>query len=278
MEKRELSPFQKPEVKEKEAPLVEEFERGDLRIQKYHVSEEKTRNPFSKYYLMEAQRVLELRPVSDIKLINKSGESHSLKDELPRGVTLIEGRWEQVACAQKTIIGKKQILLPRSSIDTKVYQVPESEKLPEPHWHNGKIVSVNSKEREVVERNTVNFLKTEGAFLVLYHEIAHSRKMVDVISPKGIERGELLTKAEYKTLTEKDKERYEEIILGEERDAWAFALRKVRQLRKKGFDIEPTLDDPRRLKKLFHSWLHTYEEPIEDILAGQSKKIKDSQK
>lgn len=276
MEKREkeISPLLEPEAKEKE-PLVEEIKRGDLRIQKHYVGKEEIYDPTSEHFLMAEQRQEGLRPLLDIKLINKKGESYSLKDELPQGAVFVEGKREQKSRAQETVVDKKQILFPRLGVNTEMYQVPENEKLPEPGWymHGGeRIILVDPKKRQVVQIKTVDFLRTEGAFLSLFHEIKHMR--VGLGGPKQKERDDLKTKARYAALTEKEKERYEEVVIGQERDAWAFALRKARQLRKKGFDVEPTLDDPKRLKKVFHLKLHTYEGPVDDILASRRKKVK----
>jgi len=236
-----LSPRKKMmEEREKEQHFIREFERGDLRVQKHYISEEEAHKD-----IREISDIgLVNREISDIKLINKKGESYSLKDELPR-----KGKFIEVAglgTAEEILTQKNGVWFPEAYIDV----VPRK-----------KETTIGS---EWVEKD---FLKEkEGAFLSVYHEIAHLRRRSRLFKSlslkkrfEELKRFELIAASRHRMLSKKDKERYEELVLGEERLCWAFALRKIRELRKKGFNVEPTFDSPLKLKEFLHFWLHSYE-------------------
>lgn len=235
----------KGEEKEKEQCFIQEFERGDLIIQKHYAGKEEPGM---------------MREISDIKLINKKGETYSLKSELPEEGRFLETKMveeiEKVIGSRLLSTGQKDIRLPEFYLEVKEISISEN-----PEGKKAVITTETEKK---------NFWKEkEGAFLAVFHEIAHTHRFGS--EKEYQENIALRLKAAGGTLTEEEKERYEELVVKEERDCWAFALRKIRELRRKGFDVEPFLDNPEKLKEFLHSGLYSWEMLIESPRPGQSK-------
>lgn len=110
---------------------------------------------------------------------------------------------------------------------------------------------------EAVPYETHDYLKMKGAFLGLLHEIGHSQQpglndleLIEEMFLRGqgsitsSERGKGILEAE-----PADIEKYIDVVIQNERNAWAFALRTYRNLLKQGIDVEPDMD----LREIFSS-------------------------
>lgn len=126
---------------------------------------------------------------------------------------------------------------------------------------------------EAVPFETHDFLKMRGAFLGLLHEMGHSQQ-AEISDSELIEemflraRGSIASREGGKGILEAepaDIEKYIDVVIQNERNAWASALRTYRNLLKQGIDVEPDMD----LKEIFshikdalHSY-HPTSEPAE---------------
>lgn len=95
-------------------------------------------------------------------------------------------------------------------------------------------------ERHYIIIYNENLLKKSGGFLSFLHEIGHARikKGMDTRIVKNINK--LVTDAKFLSTTELlDKYSGEErgILLQHERDAWAWSIKTIRELRKQGIDL-----------------------------------------
>ncbi len=105
------------------------------------------------------------------------------------------------------------------------------------------------------EVKIADFLSASGSMYVLLHEIGHSK------NPELISLNEKLEAIERKRPEDASPEEHElylELITGEERRAHAWALGKLRELRKRQMDIEPDIKTFKMLSKFIHTALESY--------------------
>ena len=100
-----------------------------------------------------------------------------------------------------------------------------------------------------------DFLSASNSMYVLLHEIGHSK------NPELVSLNDKLKVLEQKQLEEADPEEsqlYLSLIIGEERRAHAWALGKLRELRKRQIDIEPDIKTFKDFSEFIHSSLKVY--------------------
>ncbi len=142
-------------------------------------------------------------------------------------------------------------------------------------------------------------LERPGAILSLLHEVGHiwvNREVKKEISVLRIAVNALWTQAKNEgrkiandsevlyspPLGEVDKEEkypvskqllvhLEKLEARNERDAWAFALKKFRELRKLGFNIEPMFDSNDKIRQFIYgsSALGSYEQELDNLLENE---------
>lgn len=124
---------------------------------------------------------------------------------------------------------------------------------------------VTKDNSETVELH--EFLKLRGSFLRILHEFGHA---FDYLGVRGFEKVKMnairklstatMILSESKTVDALDDallEQYLSNVIQEERDAWVYALRVLRELRKEGVDLEPGLSN-HDLLNLLHKDLDSY--------------------
>jgi hypothetical protein len=184
--------------------------------------------------------------VKDIEYRLPGGEMFRLSDVLPEGVRLFR---------LGDPIPPTMDLEDRSLSYSRIGRVPSVKEKKFPPWARG----------YRYEQRKEEFFSSPGAFLGLFHEIGHLRRREEEGReelPRRRER-ELRLRAEGLTpLVGKDREDFL-LVLQEERDAWAFALRLLRELRRRGIDLEPELQTKEDILTFVHAKLHSYERAIE---------------
>lgn len=102
------------------------------------------------------------------------------------------------------------------------------------------------------------YFQVRGALLNILHEIGHTQQ--PLTKEKFWARERLgPSRAFGRPLSSKEREEFIQVFIAEERDAWAYALRRLRDLRRAGVDLEPELDSNEKLLLRIHSLLFTYE-------------------
>ena len=94
------------------------------------------------------------------------------------------------------------------------------------------VISVDSETDKI---GLSEFFETDRSLYAFLHELGHVQqpynKRYEELEDLAIEGG----------LTDKEVEEYLQIVLGAERGAHNFAIKKLRQLRREGIDLEPSL-------------------------------------
>lgn len=110
-----------------------------------------------------------------------------------------------------------------------------------------KIIYSREKSRRNQEQGTESFFKPEGALFDLLHEIGHSHSITpekwNALLSANIDSEDRLSEASA------------ELILQEERNAHAYALRELKKLRRQGIDLEPNLRTFGDLHRYIHGIL-----------------------
>lgn len=99
----------------------------------------------------------------------------------------------------------------------------------------------------------------KGFFLGLLHEIGHAQEVSTLTNEEARARAEVQKRMLDPETPGKEKERATQAVVNNERDAWAWALRKFRELRRKGVDLEPELKTRQDLLRGINKCLKTHE-------------------
>ncbi len=139
-------------------------------------------------------------------------------------------------------------------------------------------------------KKTKTFSQSKNLFNLL-HEIGHSFEPKETIIRKIIIKEKMKAKisklARIKTkdfptepFTGKEKQDYYQYVIGPERDAWAYALRQYRELKRQGIDIFPKEVSNKEILKIVRYYLRSsldagiglMEDPLEDPKTIKTKK------
>ena len=187
---------------QKQELLLKESELGDLSVEmEYNKPKKKAR--IRKFV------------VNDIRITNPEQEILSLSSLLPDD-------WKFVVNSRQSSrilyahSNKKEISLPK-------YAKPINPYASKIECYSDKIISPSILERR-------------GIFFSILHEIGHSHAAQLSAKERYLRRRSQQREC---FLTEKELKQYREIVIKSERDAWAYALKKYRSLKRQGFDLFP---------------------------------------
>ena len=167
----------------------------------------------------EVTELTGFRPVRDVRFILPDGTTFSFFSILPPTVQIFE----------------KQGIL----IGSRAFFDPEQQRI------------VYSREKSARDQpGTESFFKPDGALFDLLHEIGHSHS----VTSEKIVDWKLLFHEDINQ-EEHSAEKRIDLILQEERNAHAYALRKLLQIRKRGIDLEPNLETLGDLHRYIHGIL-----------------------
>ncbi len=206
----------------------------------------------------------------DIKFLDKEGRERSIRELLPpkRRIYLANAEYNNLSEAKEMFMVQP-------------------------------IYYVDKETGDITQRGEIAFygdLKERGRPLSLLHEIGHlwvDRKIKKEITMLriGLDALWMKTRDEKRTIALEDeilycpKDEKEERPVSKklfiklqrlearaERDAWAFALKKLRDLRRMGFDLEPELDSAEKIKEFVHGSeaLGSYEEELDKVLGDET--------
>jgi len=244
--------------KQEREPWSEKSKLGDLDAEIIYSGAEKRKNAKSFNNIETDVNVCE---VSEIRFINSEGKVLEFSSLLPpEWKFATEGPYatNSISNAETT---EKIISFPGYVLDpdrTKITQVPENQDLPQPHDDSRRKFFVSPIDRRVAEIPATPILEKPTAILGILHEIGHIEK--------GISQEEfyLHQKLEEKeTLRPKEREIYGEIVIRHERDAWAYALKQYRDLKKQGFDLYPQAENNQEILDFVDKCLDTYMKKLE---------------
>ncbi len=106
--------------------------------------------------------------------------------------------------------------------------------------------------RTIEENKPEPALTSRGFFMNILHEAGHAHAFEDMAPEEKREFartvGELNARSS-REYSERDKAAYRDIVVQNERDAWAWAVKKLRELRSQGIDLAPEF---RTKDELFH--------------------------
>ena len=217
-----------PELTEKEDLEVIEHRRGDGWVREYVGS---AFSPPTQLFGKARYDFQDAKYVHDIEYISRDGNRLRLSELLPKGYRFLKTPREDegTAITSHSLLRYGQFIK-RERVDRLLRIRMEKEPL----------------------------LESRGGMLVILHEVAHAHQDV----PKNEEKyaQTLIREGNYRTFTDTERRAFFHIVLQRERDAWAQAIMKLRELRERGVDLEPELDTPEKLELIIHGALHSYEE------------------
>lgn len=191
-----------------------------------------------------------LQEITDIEYITSDGKAFFFSNVLPKNWRLIRASSNR---------------MPESQFDQK--RIFYSETMPMLGTFPGLRLS-ESEKRRVAEMPQIT---GKGFLLILLHEIGHAHTLAE-LTPEEIERDGNLRKSMFfkkmesanapVTLPPQERKDYEKLVIGNERDAWAWALKNLRRLRREGIDLEPELKTNKDLLEFIHGALVLYEPEI----------------
>lgn len=138
----------------------------------------------------------------------------------------------------------------------------------------GEIMSTEiDKHGGIKDTKLVPFFKNPAAFIALLHEVGHAvhKQSFKEVVVKILQKTRREMRREKHKPTDKTDENVDSDIIQQERDAWAYTLKKIRKLRKRGIDLAPQLDTEEKLLAEIHTRLFSYE--IDSIHNEQSARI-----
>lgn len=235
----------KPKLEKEEPPKKETYEElRESRIEEFEVGGNKIEAHYTGRGRYDARIEMPLWEIADIKIIAKDDKSFEFSSLLPQKWSFAEAEGDPYLIEKNTggqawiQPWSKEVVLPKlwRKIE-RHYFIEEDEELPQPYHdkEGGRDVDPIG---EVVEWKYLKALSHPKALLVLLHEIGHSHQklpkeyheMRKIIEEKE-KQGEVLSTEERKL--------YWKYVMNIERDAFAYALRQYRKLKKEGIDVLP---------------------------------------
>lgn len=221
-------------------------------------------------------------PVSDIEYKTAAGKTVSFKEFLPEGWHIVrkpESLSKMFAANHELLAVEYPKLHP---LKRSTRFIPEGEELPKDVRSDKFWREVRPAQRRVFEYDVAPKIIQAGFFISLLHEIGHAQSFSKKTSSDAEEtiRFYLYRKNGIDLSDPVNKERYQGLVIGEERVAWAWALRKFRELERDGIDLEPAFKSAEEIKQFLHSHLDTYDLPIDPeawdrIFANLDQRLKE---
>ena len=162
------------------------------------------------------------RPVKQLTFVSQDGQKADILSLLPEGVHILE--------RLLPMIGAAALFDP----ETRTIQYP--------------------RESFIDKENYGSSYKREGALFTLLHEIGHSRSM----TPEKTESWKALEDALIDASDDTQLDHYVAMVVEEERNANAYALRQLRELRTQGIDLAPELRTFKDMHNFIHNSLEHY--------------------
>ncbi|MFH0987729.1 MAG: hypothetical protein V1841_02465 [Patescibacteria group bacterium] len=212
-------------------------------------------------------KTLELR---DVKYTSEDGKSISLGSLLPKGWKFIKTT-ELFSGANPE--AREIHYAPPTTQTRKTYEVPKDQRLPEEGEYfssRDHIVRLVNRERRKVREDQESFsVSKKGFFLGVLHEIGHANFYTEMTQK---ERQNYITARKLAGETENNPWAVKYIVR-DERQAWAWALREFRKLRKGGIDFEPALSSNKEIIKLVESKLSSYKKSLTPQAYNEARRI-----
>lgn len=271
-----FEPGFKKESPQPEERKEEEEREAEKRIEKFENSGNQIEVHFTGEKEYDAQEKETFWKIEEIEIISPEGQRIKLSSLLPERWHFEEHRGHSPYFYMATSFSRKSIVIPEFWRKTESRWLREKEPPPTPYQEErkGRIVRPWG---EVIEWEDIPTFNCPEAPLSLLHEIGHAhqrytrkggeirRKMKEKIK-QAQEEGKAVS------LTRKELESYCQYVLKSERDAWAYALSKYRELKKKGVDILPQAKTNREVLEIVNQELKTYLEKV--IHYGEFKELK----
>jgi len=204
------------------------------------------------------------RSVKSVRIVTVQGKSFEMLLLLPESFTM--KRIEDGSGIRRCDCEAKVIFFSKETRNEVLHFLKESEKEPEYYETKNRGRKKGPLPRTYIEWQNLNTLEKPGAFLDILHEIGHS------YFPPSKEESFLRWKLdEGKKLSEDEISKYLKLVLGTERKAWAYALRKYRELKKLGIDVFPEAENNEKLFNHIDAALKGYISHFSKTIFGGSK-------
>ena len=210
----------------------------------------------------EAETGKDLSEINKIELITPENKRFDFSSLLPEGWKFERIDESSPVFNMGTAHVEKSIHIPKSYRETKSRWTAEGEALPPSYQEEDRGREVNPW-GEITEWKNVSTLNNPEAPIVLLHEIGHAHQARNRKGEKIRKKIEETEKKEQEkatpiSLTRQEMELYYQHVVAIERDAWAYALNKYRELKKEGIDILPKAKTNREVLDIVNNGVNSY--------------------